>query len=128
MQSQTNNASQPPRILVMEDDLALVELYSEVLKMEGFVVDGATTLDQARQLLDAHHYAVFICDMNIGNRRSTDLLREVLPHLKETHVVMLSGTGQYQTMVDEIGVDFFLAKPVDIDALIALMKRLSANG
>jgi DNA-binding response OmpR family regulator len=112
------------RILVMEDDDDLVELYREALGFSGYEVDGVTTIDEARHHLDQNQYAVFLCDLFIGKERSIDLLREVLPTLKETQVVMLTGSGQGQLVAEEIGIDFFLAKPVSLPELMSLVDRL----
>ncbi len=112
------------RILVMEDDRDLVELYREALGLSGYEVDGATTIDEARHHLESNQYAVFLCDLFIGKERSIDLLREVMPALKETQVVMLTGSGQGQLVAEEIGIDFFLAKPVALPELMSLVDRL----
>jgi two-component system alkaline phosphatase synthesis response regulator PhoP len=113
------------RILVMEDDAGLVALYIEALTLNGFQVDGAITIQKARELLSTNEYDVFLCDVYMGRERSITMLREVMPTLKKTQVVMLSGTGQYNTMAQEIGIDFFMAKPVNIPDLVALIERLS---
>jgi two-component system response regulator PilR (NtrC family) len=116
------------KVLIIEDDADLVELFSMALALEGYSVDGATTLAAARQLVAARHYPVIFCDMQIGNERSVDFLREVNPGLDGAQVVMISGTGQYQTMAEDLGADFFLVKPIDLDVLIALVGRLMRTG
>jgi two-component system response regulator PilR (NtrC family) len=114
-----------PRILVMEDDPNLSELYAEALGLEGYHVDSARTIAQARSLLAANKYRVFLCDMQIGRDRSTDLLREILDTADKMQVIMLSGLGQYQAEAMAMGVDFFLAKPIEIPDLVALIDRLA---
>ncbi len=113
------------RILVMEDDNDLVELYREALGLSGYEVDGVTTISEARHHLENNHYAVFLCDLFIGRERSIDLLREIVPTLKETQVVMLTGSGQGQLVAQEIGIDFFLAKPIALPELLSLIDRLA---
>jgi len=41
-------------------------------------------------------------------------------------VVIVSGQAQYREMCEEMGIDFFLEKPVSVPALIALVDRLTA--
>jgi DNA-binding response OmpR family regulator len=113
------------RILVMEDDDDLVELYREALGLSGYEVDGVTTIDEARHHLEDNQYSVFLCDLFIGKERSIDLLREILPTLKETQIVMLTGSGQGQLVAEEVGIDFFLAKPVSLPELLSLVDRLA---
>ncbi|HEC22757.1 MAG TPA: response regulator [Chloroflexi bacterium] len=114
------------RILVLEDDPSLIKLYSEALRLEGFRVDQATTIEEARELLSANEYTVFLCDVLIGKQRSTGLLHEVLPALAgKTEVVMLSGKGQYLESAQELGVKYFVAKPTSLDTLVLLIHQLS---
>lgn len=114
-----------PRVLVMEDDPNLSELYAEALGLEGYQVDSARTIAHARELLQANSYRVFLCDMQIGRDRSTDLLKDILEDSGGMQVIMLSGLGQYQAEAMAMGVDFFLAKPVEIPELVALIDRLA---
>ena len=109
----------------MEDDLDLIELYTEAFAMQGYHIDGATTLDQARNLLKQHPYKIFLADMHIGEERGTTLLKEIMDSDLSLQIVRLSGTGQYQAEATAMGVDFFLVKPVEIPELIALIDRLS---
>ena len=114
-----------PHILVMEDDPNLSELYAEALGLEGYRVDTARTIANARTLLETNTYKVFLCDMQIGRDRSTDLLKDILDESTHMQVIMLSGLGQYQAEAMAMGVDFFLAKPVEIPELVALIDRLA---
>lgn len=114
-----------PHILVMEDDPNLSELYAEALGLEGYRVDSARTIADARKLLEENTYKVFLCDMQIGRDRSTDLLKDILEDSGKMQVIMLSGLGQYQAEAMAMGVDFFLAKPVEIPDLVALIDRLA---
>lgn len=113
------------RVLVVEDDANLVCLYTEALGLHGYTVDSAGTIDRARELLTSNTYAIFLCDVYIGKERSLDLLKDVLPTLDKTHVIMLSGTGQLYETAREMGIDFFLAKPINLPDLITLVQRLS---
>ena len=118
---------EPNRILVLEDDENLIELYSEALSLSGYQVDGATTIPMARDLLDKQEYAVFLCDVYIGAERAIDLLGDLQSKLNNMFVIMLSGEGRYQETSHEIGADFFLAKPISVIDLVALVERLAPH-
>jgi DNA-binding NtrC family response regulator len=116
----------PHRILVMEDDVGLRTIYGKVLRKSHYEVHEAPTVQSARDLLDKNEYKVFICDIHMGRERGTDLLSEFEVKLNEagTQVVMCSAYGQYRTLTEEMGADFFLEKPISLGTFITLVNRL----
>lgn len=114
------------RILVMDDDPGLRNIYSKALRHKDYEVDLAATLDEARALIKAHVYGVFICDIHMGNERGTDLLEELGGYLKSkgTEIIMASAYGQYRFMTESFGSDYFLEKPVSIHTLVTLIERV----
>jgi DNA-binding response OmpR family regulator len=117
------------RILILEDDADLCRLFSKALRASGYEVYPATTLEEARALLVQIPVDVFLCDIHVGRERSTDLLREQLDTLRQhgTQVIMVSGEAQYRPMCEEMGVDFYMEKPVAIGPLVKLVDRLTAH-
>lgn len=121
------NSSQ--RILVMDDDPGLRNVYQKALRHQGYEVDLADTLDAARALFKEHVYGVFICDIHMGDERGTDLLAEIGGKLKEqgTEIIMASAYGQYRFMTEDYGSEYFLEKPVSIYTLVTLIERVLAD-
>jgi DNA-binding NtrC family response regulator len=78
-------------------------------------------------VLDRQAVDVFLCDVNIGGQPSTGLLAEVIgaPGRGDMRVVMVSAEAQYRATCDELGVEFFLEKPVDLQDLLRLVERLT---
>lgn len=114
------------RVLVLEDDESLQRLYGKVFSKAGYQVSLATTLQAARSLLAQHRFEVFVCDIHLGHERGTDLLQEQLMTFRqnEVQVIVVSGHPQYRELCDELDVDFYLEKPVTMEALLALVNRL----
>ena len=117
-----------PRILIMEDSADLRRLYGKAFSKSGYQVYPAATLEEARALLVENHMDVFLCDIHMGNERGTDLLREQAARLSEngTKVIVVSGQAQYRPFCEEMGVDFYMEKPVAIGTLLTLVERLTA--
>ena len=115
------------RILIMEDDRGLRRSYSKALRKTRYQVDEAATIQAARNLLESNDYEIFVCDIHMGRDRGTDLLIEFQEKFDRngTQVVMCSEYGQYRYMSEEMGVDFFLEKPISLGALLTLVNRLS---
>jgi len=115
------------RILIMEDDRGLRRIYGKALRKTRYLVDEAATIQAARKLLQAHDYAIFVCDIHMGRDRGTDLVDEFREKFDRhgTQVVMCSEYGQYRYMSEEMGVDYFLEKPISLGTLLTLVNRLS---
>ena len=114
------------RIMVLEDDAGLRKIYQKAFeKANGYHVDLAATMDEARKLLDAGEYDILISDMRIGRDRATDLLTEYHGKLETTgtKVVMCSAFGQYRHLPDD--VDHFLEKPISLEVLLSLVAELA---
>ncbi|MDQ7029453.1 MAG: response regulator [Ardenticatenia bacterium] len=129
MSLQEQGTPQPVRILLMEDEDDQRRLYVRALTQAGFAVEQAATLQEARALLANRHFDVLICDIRMGNERGTDLLREEGPHLMRqgTEIIVLSAQEQYRALCQDLGVDFFITKPVSLIELTTLIRRLTGR-
>lgn len=116
----------PRRVLVMEDELRLLQLFTRTLTEAGFEVHPAETLDEARDLLAQHHFDLFLCDIHMGEERATALLAEQAAELlaQGTQIVIMSAEGRYRELCSEMGIDFYLEKPILPDVLLTLLERL----
>jgi two-component system OmpR family response regulator len=116
----------PLRVLVMEDDRDLSDIYARSLRRAGYQVYQATTINTARQMLAATRFDIFLCDMHMGTERSFDLLREQRASLvaNRTATVVISAEEQYRGRCEEIGIEFFLSKPIEMKHMITLISRL----
>jgi DNA-binding NtrC family response regulator len=115
------------RILVLDDNDYLRRLFSRVLDQAGYKTWQATTLQEARALLDKQNFDVFLCDVHLGNDRGTDLVRDQFSALRAagTQVVMVSGEARYREVCEDMGIEFYIEKPVALDALVTLVRRLT---
>ena len=87
-----------PKILLVEDNAQIVEIYTSVLKKYNFPFESATTVDEA--LAKAKTFApdiIFLDIMLPGNRNGLDalmILRTADEYgCKEKRIVMLSNLG-----------------------------------
>ena len=115
------------QILILEDDDHLRRIFSRALRKGDYDVYTAATLEEANELLEATRFDIFLCDVHIGEGRGTDLLREKSSSLQEqgTQTVMISADARYRSLTEELGVEFYLEKPIDLQPLVTLIDRLS---
>ncbi len=118
----------PFEVLVIEDNDDLRRLYTKALSRAGYLVHSTGVLQEAYDLLDREQFNVLLCDIHIGRDKGTDLIREKYDRLQEnkTQIVMITGETGYSDIVEEIGADFLLEKPVNIVDLVHLVSRLTS--
>ena len=110
-------------ILVVDDEIGIRELLSEILFDEGYQVYLAENAEQARAFRKEREPDLVLLDIWMPDTDGIALLKEwVDQELLTMPVVMMSGHGTIETAVEatRIGAVDFLEKP------IALQKLLSA--
>ena len=115
------------RVLVLEDNQELLALYQKMLSaLGGYDVEAVSTIYDATRALQTRHFDFFICDLNLAQENSFDFLRRWTSMLQHdgTHILVVSAESQYMPMVQELGIEFFLVKPIDMQALLDLLGRL----
>jgi len=116
-------------ILVIEDNDMLRRLYSRALHLTGQAVHPAANLQEARELINTYPVDLILCDVELNGERGLDLLREQRDLLRAygTHVIVASAEDGYRRECEELGVDLFLEKPVEVSPLLSLVGKLMSN-
>lgn len=117
-------ANTPARVLVADDDPAIVDVIKIVLEDEGYqvttTVDGATVKKVHRDLPHLILLDIWMSGMD-GREIARQLKRQ--PATRHIPIVMISANRDTERMAREAGADGFLAKPFDINDLVALARR-----
>jgi DNA-binding response OmpR family regulator len=122
----TGELSLTRRILILEDEQFFRRLLGKALRRAGYVVFPAASIAEARTLLRAQEFDVFLCDVQVEDGLGIHLIREnrALLRAADTKVIMVTGESRYREDGEELGVDLYLEKPVSIESLITLVDRL----
>src|SRR5450631_2132186 len=114
------------QILVVDDEVGIRELLSEILADEGHQVMLAENAGAARRLRSAQRPDLVLLDIWMPDSDGITLLREWAAGGQLTMpVVMLSGHGTIETAVEatKIGAFDFLEKPVGLQKLLGTVSR-----
>ena len=112
------------RVLVAEDEKALVEILVEGLRAKGIAVDSAFDGGQALERLAVNRYDVLVLDRDLPVVHGDDVCRAVVASEAPTRVLMLTA---FDTLADrvrglDLGADDYLAKPFAFEELLARIR------
>ena len=104
------------QILVIDDEPDLRTLYELTLLREGYRVEAAGDLAQARALLRDRHFDAVITDMRLPDGLGLELLREMVSLQRSERCVVITAHGSAENAVEALkaGAFDYLTKPVDL--------------
>lgn len=110
-------------VLVVEDEESYQEALKIGLTVEGFVVVSATTLSQARELIETTKPDLILLDVMLPDGSGLDLCREIC-ETKKIPIIMVSARTEELDIVLglEIGAADYVTKPYRLRELIARMR------
>ena len=108
--------TRPLRLLVVDDEPDLRTLYELALLREGYDVDSADSLAQARERLAAQQYSVVITDMRLPDGQGLELLRQLEAEGRPEKTLVITAYGSAENAVEALkaGAFDYLTKPVDL--------------
>ena len=115
------------RVLVAEDDVRLADLLKESLTEAGWqtdvVHDGRSAYDL---LLSDAVYDVALLDWMLPGMDGVSVARRLRGFGLTTPILMLTARGDVRDRIDglDAGADDYLAKPFDLDELLARLRAL----
>jgi DNA-binding NtrC family response regulator len=118
------------QILVVDDEVGIRELLSEILADEGHQVTVAESAGDARRLRERARPDLVLLDIWMPDTDGITLLKEWAASGQLTMpVVMMSGHGTIETAVEatRIGALDFLEKPIALQRLLNTVKRALRN-
>src|ERR1700761_4960708 len=117
-----------PHALIVEDDPNSLSGLSAILTADGFSVDTATTLAEARAALTRFIPDVVLIDLNLPDGSGLDLLPSLpaQPPDGALPVIVMTGNATVESAIEGLrhGIWDYLLKPVNIPCLRSLLARI----
>lgn len=116
------------KILVVDDERAITELLVSVLRDEGYAVAAAEDGPRALQLLPTERPDLVILDVMMPRMDGREVCRRMreMAGFERLHIVMISAA--IHPNLAECRVDAFLAKPFDLNRLLATLEDVLRAG
>ncbi|WP_286816939.1 response regulator transcription factor [Marinobacter sp. UBA3607] len=120
--------SEQEQWLIVDDDLAFLQVLSRSLARQGIEAITASNHDSALDALDAHNIRRCVLDLNLAGESGLQLLPELLDTNPDLDVLVLTGYGSIATAVEAMrrGAANYLCKPVTVQQLISGFEPLDA--
>ncbi|MCS4534489.1 sigma-54-dependent transcriptional regulator [Neisseria montereyensis] len=118
-------------ILIVDDEIGIRDLLSEILQDEGYTVTLAENAEEARQLRHQIRPAMVLLDIWMPDCDGITLLKEWAKNGQlNMPVVMMSGHASIDTAVEatKIGALDFLEKPIALQKLLTTVDRALKYG
>jgi CheY-like chemotaxis protein len=116
-----------PRVLVVDDDVWISALISDVLEMHGFEVDTAENGAVALTKVCASAPNMIVLDLMMPVMDGWEFLRRCrdLPDCVDTKILVVSAMADPQ--LELLGAVQFLGKPFDMNELLEALTRLATQ-
>lgn len=115
----------PPRILIVDDAPATLDVLAELCATLGATVETATSGDAALRLLDATCYDLVLTDIQLPEVSGMEVLRRARQRWPEIAVVVITGRATTETAIDALrhGASDYLQKPFELHDVAQIVTR-----
>ena len=123
-------AKNKPRILVIEDNQDILQLYSIILSSRNYEVLGKENSANADAVIKEFSPSVIILDMLLSGLSGLDICRQLKNDPATSHipVIMVSAHSSGKEKCMEAGADFYVAKPFEMVEFLSTIARAADQG
>jgi DNA-binding response OmpR family regulator len=115
------------RIVIIEDDLAILELLEEVFQAAGYEVITYEDKNSIKGII-INRPDVVVLDNKLRDGFGYELCRDIKNNDLTRHipVILTSGYHDLENLAKACGADGFMAKPFDLTALVKMANDFAA--
>jgi DNA-binding NtrC family response regulator len=112
-------------ILVVDDEINVAELLKDILEDEGFDVEIAHSLKDAKDKIKAKEFDIVLLDIWLPDGDGIELIPFIKKHSPLTKIIMISGHANIPIAVKSLkeGAFDFLEKPISTENLLAVIDK-----
>ena len=116
-------------VLVVDDDVAILELCARLLTSRGYAVDMAMNAEEALRRAEENPYRVILLDLKLPGMDGMACMRRLKEQGCRAEIVMVTGYGTIPAAVEAmtVGALDFLEKPFNPDLLVAKVQEIIAR-
>ncbi|MGA2523370.1 MAG: response regulator [Candidatus Bathyarchaeia archaeon] len=113
------------RVLIVDDDENIRRTMQTIFENEGYIVDLATTGNEAIELTQERTYNIALLDIRLPDIEGVELLNLIKDNVPKTRKIMVTGYPSMQNAISSLNknADAYLIKPVGIESLLSTVKE-----
>lgn len=113
------------RLLVVDDEESLRITTAAIFEQEGYIVDTASSGDEAIDLLGRTDYDLVLTDLHMEGGDGLSVLNQIRRHAPFTISVVLTGFASVESAIAALqeGAYDYLVKPCDIESMKHTIRR-----
>jgi two-component system, OmpR family, response regulator ArlR len=114
------------KILLVEDEIYIAEAVEQILKKNHYSVDLAFDGEYGLDCALTGIYDIIVLDIMLPKLNGIEVLKQLRQEDIETPVLLLTAKGKTAEKIQGLdsGADDYLAKPFDVDELLARLRAL----
>ena len=114
------------RILVVEDNKELRQLFIHVLTKNGYATKGVGNGVEALQAMDMDYYDVIISDIMMPEMDGYEFINELRSNGNTTPVLMITAKDSFEDMQKGflLGTDDYMIKPINVNEMVLRVQAL----
>jgi K+-sensing histidine kinase KdpD len=118
-----------PRVLVVDDEASVVEVFEEFLAAQGYALTLAASGEEAVRMLPDCKPDIILTDLNLPGLSGLEVMRSAKSVDPEVCVVVVTGYASASTAIDALrqGAYDYVTKPFDLGDLLQIIERGLAN-
>lgn len=115
------------RLLIVDDEKNIRQLYAADLKDAGYQVDTAADAATAAALLKEHRFDLVVLDIHMGNECGLDILQKIVHDETNLPVILCSAYSCYKEDFSSWLADGYVVKSSDTSALKTEIEKVLAK-
>ena len=119
-------------ILIAEDSSVILNLTKKILELQKYRILTAKNGGEVIRQVENNKIDAILMDLNIPVKNGMDCTREIRSHenkeIASIPIIAVTGNANNYSMQDfkEAGINDYLPKPLDFDALVLTVKKYTA--
>ncbi len=119
------------RILIIDDEAMIRQMFRRILEIEGFAVDEAADGNEAVFRCRKSPPDLIITDLIMPDKEGIETIIEIKKDFPDIRIIAISGGGritaqEYLEMAETFGANLTLTKPISRDELVTAVRALLA--
>ncbi|RMH33537.1 MAG: response regulator [Gammaproteobacteria bacterium] len=119
------------QVLIVDDDVHVLRLLTEIMEREGYQVRQASDGAHAHLAFAEQPADLVITDLLMPNKEGLELIQELRDINPDVKIIAYSGGGQmapdaYLQFAEGMGANRVFSKPIPVDELVQAVKELLA--